>query len=146
MRLDLFLNAMCYAAVNDRVFIVNGGQQIRPTIYIDDLCLFIIQCIYGSGVAGGVINVASNSMSILDYAAIMQEYIPQFRFTVDSNVSDERSWDLDVNYFSSIVNHVTTPLHIGLGNTCNAIRAQKVTDNKWHYNVCRMKEVLNETA
>lgn len=70
MRLDLTINILTHSALNRGEIIVFGGQQMRPTLHMDDMTDFYIMLLEADAerIGGQVFNVAYGNYKIVDLA------------------------------------------------------------------------------
>ena len=95
MRFDLTVNMMVHDAVRRGVITVNGGEQKRSHIHIQDLCDFyaLIIDLAHERSAGQVFNVVAENMTVMETAEIVAEATGA-RIEVLPR-SDNRSYSVD---------------------------------------------------
>ena len=91
MRLDVAVNALTYSALSTGEIVVDGGDQIRPNVHINDLIAFY-QFVIGENLAG-VFNCGFENMSILDIARLVKDELAEYSITITrSGANDPRSY------------------------------------------------------
>lgn len=97
IRLDLLVNLFSFHALKNKVIYLEGGQQIRPLIHINDLVEFYTMLIELDKklIHNEVFNVSSGNYKVADVAKLVQEKIEcDIKF---SEVTDFRSYPLCVD-------------------------------------------------
>ena len=92
MRLDVSVNLLTMAAINNGKITVFGGDQTRPNIHIDDITDLYIFLLDRPDVTG-VFNAGFENMSILEIAEAVAERIPADIVVTPSD--DPRSYRLN---------------------------------------------------
>jgi len=103
MRLDTILNIFVSCAYNKGKILIEGGQQRRPLIHIDDIVRFYSMLIEveKERVAGEVFNVSYDNYKVIDVAKLVQSKIP---CTIEkTRVTDPRSYSLSTKKVSSVL-------------------------------------------
>ena len=91
MRFDLTVNMFVSQAFNNKQISVNGGNQIRPNIHIDDL-VNVYRHFIINNLPVGPYNAGFENLSILEIANIIKKIIPcEIKI---NNVTDIRSYRL----------------------------------------------------
>lgn len=75
MRLDVSVNMLTMQALTKGVMTIHGGQQMRPSIHIDDLCDLYIFMLEHQGFEG-VYNAGFENHSLLELAKKVQAVVP----------------------------------------------------------------------
>lgn len=92
MRLDLTVNLLTFQALNNKLIKVFGGQQVRPNIYIKDLCE-IFRIATSKKIKSGVYNAGFENVKVIDIARKIRKIIPCKIKILSSN--DPRSYRQD---------------------------------------------------
>jgi len=92
MRLDVSVNLLTMAAIDNGKITVFGGDQTRPNIHIDDITDLYVFLLDRPDVQG-VYNAGFENMSILDIANSVAEQFPAEIVVTESN--DPRSYRLN---------------------------------------------------
>lgn len=92
MRLDLTVNLLTFQALNNKLITVFGGQQVRPNIYIKDLCE-IFRMATLKKIKSGVYNAGFENVKVIDIARKIKKIIPCKIKILSSN--DPRSYRQD---------------------------------------------------
>ncbi len=93
MRFDVSVNALTSSAFLNKKIIVQGGDQIRPNIHIDDLTdlyLYFIE----KKTNGIIFNAGFENLSIKKIAKTVHKHIPS-EIIFQKNITDPRSYRLD---------------------------------------------------
>ena len=91
IRLDLTVNAMTYSALMQNKVIVNGGNQIRPQLHIDDMIdcyLFVLK-----KKLTGIFNVGFENYPIIQIAKLIKKNLPKIVIKKNNSL-DVRSYRL----------------------------------------------------
>ena len=75
MRFDLSVNALSSSAFFKKKIILNGGQQIRPNIHIDDVINLYIYFLTINKKYSGIYNAGFENLKILDIAKMVSKNI-----------------------------------------------------------------------
>jgi nucleoside-diphosphate-sugar epimerase len=89
-RLDVILNILTTHAYFNKVIIINGGDQLRPNIHIDDLVdayVLILEAAYEK-VSGQIFNVGDANMTVKELGSLVQREVKeeiaiQYQTTID---------------------------------------------------------------
>lgn len=91
MRFDVSVNALTFSALKNNKIDVNGGDQIRPNINIEDMINLYIFFLTKAKTYAGIYNAGFENLSILDLAKKIQKIIPS-RIVVKKESFDPRSY------------------------------------------------------
>lgn len=95
MRFDLALNAMVGSAIQNKEIIINGGDQWRPFLHVDDAADAFIKLLENKNkkLNGQVYNVGANSenFQIKDLAYTVKKFVPNSKIKFSKNF-DNRSY------------------------------------------------------
>ncbi len=72
MRLDLTINAMTFSGLNQKVIKVDGGNQVRPHVHIDDLVEAYIFLLEGPA-EFTIVNIGFENLTVLEAAMKIRE-------------------------------------------------------------------------
>ena len=94
-RFDTTINMMTHDAVGKGVITVNGGEQERSHIHIDDLCDFyrLLLSAQTEYISGQAFNVVDKNISVADTARLVANIVGSRIVTVPR--SDNRSYKVD---------------------------------------------------
>ncbi len=93
MRLDLTVNILTYSALSKKQITVFGGNQIRPTIHISDLCNLYIFFLTINKKYQGIYNAGFENKKIIDIALDVSK-VTKSKIIVKKNLIDIRSYRL----------------------------------------------------
>ncbi len=93
MRLDVAVNMLTFQALKNKEISVNGGNQIRPNIHINDLTDAFLHLIENENISSGLYNAGFENLSI-------KEIAEKIRDKIDSKINimplvDPRSYRLN---------------------------------------------------
>ena len=98
MRYDLVLNTMVGSAIQDKVITINGGNQWRPFLHVDDAAEAYIKLIdlKNSKINGKILNIGSNDQNfqIKRLARVIKNKIPNCKIQNSKNF-DNRSYKVN---------------------------------------------------
>jgi len=143
MRLDLAVNALTYSAVKFGRMYLDGGDQIRPQLHIDDMVqvyrFFIennLPGIYNVGFENITLREISERIRRLTGAAV-----------VDSGQKDSRSYRLNSD---KLLNRGFIPiknLDVGISELIDLFRSDFVQDDsQYRINWLKQREQLNDVS
>jgi nucleoside-diphosphate-sugar epimerase len=95
MRLDLIISIFVRAALRKKLITIEGGNQLRPLIHMQDLVDFYVRLLDADAAAihRQAFNVSSDNYKVIDVARMVQERIPcEFAF---AGFTDPRSYHVD---------------------------------------------------
>jgi nucleoside-diphosphate-sugar epimerase len=90
-RLDLALNAMAYSAVSSGKIVVNGGNQVRPNIHIQDLSRVYQMFLDADVTSGEIFNAGFYNNTILSLAEQISDLVSNVEIEVEGS-DDPRSY------------------------------------------------------
>jgi len=143
MRLDLLLNLFCYLALTRGSIAIEGGQQIRPLIHIQDLVAFyrLMLEVEATKIRGEAFNVSSGNFTVLQVAEMVRAQTGcQLTY---SSVVDGRSYPADSEKAARVLGFRTRrTIHDAMIEVCDAIRDGRIcTDDSTNFNLRRYKEL-----
>jgi nucleoside-diphosphate-sugar epimerase len=95
MRLDLIISIFVRAALRRKLITIEGGNQLRPLIHMQDLVDFYVELLNADAakIHQQAFNVSSDNYKVIDVARMVQERIPcEFAF---AGFTDPRSYHVD---------------------------------------------------
>nr|MDO8118378.1 SDR family oxidoreductase [Candidatus Sigynarchaeota archaeon] len=99
MRFDLVINTMAAKAFFDGKVTVNGGDQWRPFVHVEDVARAYICALRAplDKIRGKIFNVGSTSENyqIMDIAKIIKELLPSIEIEIKDDVVDKRNYMAD---------------------------------------------------
>ncbi len=94
MRFDVAVNALSFSAMFKKEITINGGNQIRPNIHINDLVDLYIYFLKNGKYFNGIYNAGFENISIMKIAKKVQKKIPSKINIIKKNF-DPRSYRQD---------------------------------------------------
>ena len=94
MRFDLTVNALTVSALNNKLINVNGGDQIRPNVNIQDLADVYLFFLKNKKFKHNIYNVGFENLSVLKIAKKVQSKI-ECKIKINKKNFDPRSYRLD---------------------------------------------------
>jgi nucleoside-diphosphate-sugar epimerase len=97
MRLDLIISIFVRAALRRKLITIEGGNQLRPLIHMQDLVDFYVLLLNADAakIHRQAFNVSSDNYKVIDVAKMVQERIPcDFAF---AGFTDPRSYHVDTS-------------------------------------------------
>ena len=105
MRFDLVVNIMTAMAVKEGKIVVNGGDQWRPLLHVNDAADAYIACLEApeSKINGQIFNVGSENFKIKDVANTIKTVFPNINI-LESFTVDKRSYKLSFDKIKEVIN------------------------------------------
>jgi nucleoside-diphosphate-sugar epimerase len=97
MRLDLIISIFVRAALRRKLITIEGGNQLRPLIHMQDLVDFYVRLLDADAakIHRQAFNVSADNYKVIDVARMVQERIPcEFAF---AGFTDPRSYHVDTS-------------------------------------------------
>jgi nucleoside-diphosphate-sugar epimerase len=146
-RLDLIVNILTNHGVNRKRIIVNGGEQKRPNIHIEDVTdLYVKSLEYEDAkINRRIFNAGYENFPVRELARQVREIVGSEVEIVVEPTDDPRSYHISSEKIRSELGFV--PLHtIGdavrdLKNAIENGRLQDPMNNPFFFNIQRMKEI-----
>ena len=91
LRLDVMVNTMLDRAIRDNKLMVEGGEQCRPCLHVDDLCLAYMECLDNPNSNGKIYNVTNENYSVNQVVDLIKAAIPEVEIHYQ-HVIDQRSY------------------------------------------------------
>lgn len=94
MRLDLCVHILAMAALRTGIINVFGGNQFRPNIHIDDICVAYLMFLQAdkSLVDGQTFNVGATNLTIMETALMVRDELGQHIKINVTSTNDNRSY------------------------------------------------------
>ena len=137
MRFDLVINTMVGSAITDKKILVNGGNQWRPFLHVEDAAdayMYMLKA-DSSEVDREIFNIGSNSdnLTILELADKITNIIQGIDIK-NSNSIDKRSYRVSFSKINKCLGfECKTDLKQGIKNLITMIKKQKISDYKQKY-------------
>lgn len=96
LRLDLVVNILANHAVNNRKITVLGGQQMRPSIHIEDVTdLYVLSLEWpDQAIDGKVFNAGYNNHRVIEIADITRRVVGEDVAIITMPTDDQRSYHI----------------------------------------------------
>jgi len=91
LRLDVMVNTMLDRAIRDNKLMVEGGEQCRPCLHVDDLCLSYSECLENPNSNGKIYNVTNENYSVNQVVDLIKQAVPEVEIHYQ-HVLDQRSY------------------------------------------------------
>ena len=131
LRLDLTVNAMTHSAITKGKIFVNGGNQIRPHLHIDDMINAYIFFLKSNKT--GIFNVGFENLKVIEIAKIIKSFYKKCTIKINKNI-DKRSYKL---YSKKIIDIGFTPTKKTYNAIKEIIERNKVKKIKVHIDSIR---------
>ena len=92
LRLDLTVNAMTFSGLKNKVINVNGGNQVRPHVHIDDMTNAYLFFLNKKNI-NGIYNIGFENHSIIQIAKMINKLLPSTLLKKNKSI-DPRSYRL----------------------------------------------------
>ena len=105
-RYDLVLNIFSGLIANNKKITINGGEQWRPFVHIDDVCDVIIKIIKldKNKTDGQIFNIASYNFKISQIGRLIKKIYPKIKIENIKGSSDKRNYKVSSNKAKRILN------------------------------------------
>jgi len=147
-RLDVIVNIMTNLAVNSGRLTVNGGDQYRPNIHIDDMTDVYVRMLDWPRelIAGETFNVGYKNQTVLELAETVQRVVgPDRTELVRTGTNDPRSYRVSSEKIKQRLGfEVTHTIEQAVADLCDAFASGKLPnalDDPRYYNVKLMKAI-----
>jgi nucleoside-diphosphate-sugar epimerase len=146
-RMDLIVNILTNHAVNRGRILVNGGDQKRPNIHIEDVTdLYIKSLEYeDESINKKIFNAGYENFPVSELARQVKDIVGSGVEIITEPTNDPRSYHISSRKIKEDLGFV--PLHSiedAVKDLKEAIEAGRLTDpmnNSYYYNIKRMKEI-----
>ena len=132
LRLDLAVNAITYDALSSHQINVDGGDQMRPHLHIDDMVSTYVHFVDNPGLVG-IYNVGFENLTIKDLAVLVSEKTGAKICFNDS--SDPRSYRLDSSKLLSTGFKPEKNIEDAIGELAERYAEIGITASDINYNV-----------
>jgi nucleoside-diphosphate-sugar epimerase len=136
LRLDLAVNAITFDALSSRQVNVDGGDQMRPHLHIEDMVSTYIHFVDNPELIG-IYNVGFENMTIKDLALLVSEKTgAEVHF---NNSSDPRSYKLDSSKLLNTGFQPKKNIENAISDLTQEYSESGITASSLNYNVKWMK-------
>ena len=148
MRLDLIISIFVRAALRNKVITIEGGNQLRPLIHMQDLVDFYIRLLDAPAekIHRQAFNVSSDNYKVIDVARMVQERIPcEFKF---AGFTDPRSYHVDTGKVERTLGYKPSrTIESAIDEVQAALADGRIDDNDPRcYNIRHMKTLVESGA
>ena len=91
LRLDVMVNTLLDRTFRDKKMMIEGGEQLRPCLHVDDLCNAYIQSIENPISNGKIYNVTNENYSVNQIVSLIKSVVPEVGLHYQ-HVIDQRSY------------------------------------------------------
>ena len=91
LRLDVMVNTLLDRTFRDKKMMIEGGEQLRPCLHVDDLCNAYIQSIENPISNGKIYNVTNENYSVNQIVSLIKSVVPEVELHYQ-HVIDQRSY------------------------------------------------------
>ena len=91
LRLDVMVNTLLDRTFRDNKMMIEGGEQLRPCLHVDDLCNAYIQSIENPISNGKIYNVTNENYSVNQIVSLIKSVVPEVELHYQ-HVIDQRSY------------------------------------------------------
>ena len=141
LRLDLTVNAMTYTAIKKKVINVNGGNQIRPNVHIDDMVQTYLFFLHKKN-ANGIYNVGFENHSIMDIAKIIKKKLPETSIKIIKSI-DPRSYRLYSKKILKVGFKPKKSIKIAIDEFIEKYNSKKISNNDKSYRASYLKKIIS---
>lgn len=132
-RFDLVVNLLAAKAKTEGVITVNGGDQWRPFVHVDDAALGVLQALQSplSLVGNQVFNVGSNAQNytIAQIGQLVKERVIGAELILDANSKDKRNYRVSFNKIERVLDYAPAwTVEEGIDQVLEAIAGGEVVD------------------
>ena len=108
MRFDLLANTLIRDAVCRKKIVIEGGDQWRALVHVDDVASAFVECIeaHSNLISGEVFNVGSNdqNLQIKQVANLVKELVPETEVDFVDGAVDLVDYHLSCSKLSKVLN------------------------------------------
>ncbi len=146
-RLDLIVNILTNHAVNRRRIIVNGGEQKRPNIHIEDVTdLYVKSLEYeDEKINGKIFNAGYENFPVSELARRVKEIVGSGVEIIAEPTDDPRSYHISSEKIRSelgfVPRHTIEDAVRDLKNALEKGRLRDPMNNPLYFNIRRMQEI-----
>jgi len=91
LRLDVMVNTMLDRAIRENKLVVEGGEQCRPCLHVDDLCSAYSLSLENLNAKGKIYNVTNENYSVNQVVELIKQAVPNVEIHYQ-HVIDQRSY------------------------------------------------------
>ena len=91
LRLDVMVNTLLDRTFRDKKMMIEGGEQLRPCLHVDDLCNAYIQSIENPISNGKIYNVTNENYSVNQIVSLIKSVVPEVELHYQ-HVIEQRSY------------------------------------------------------
>ena len=143
MRFDLSVNALSSSAFFKKKIILNGGQQIRPNIHIDDVINLYIYFLTINKKYSGIYNAGFENLKILDIAKMVSKNIKS-KVIIKKNYTDPRSYRLNSDKLLNTGFRPKKNVQIAINELQYLFNSGTLKNKKYFYSVQWLKEIIKK--
>jgi len=150
-RLDLSVNILTNHAVNERIIKIFGGQQYRPNLHIDDMCMAYLSILQQpeNVITGEIFNVGGENLTIKEIADIVSTEVGQPLEIKVEDTPDKRSYRISSEYIKEKIEFTPQKgVKDAVLDLKHAFASGLLIDsltNSRYFNIKKMNELLNST-
>lgn len=139
-RFDVVVNLFCEQAVTRKKLLVLGGEQMRPHIHIDDMCL-VYEFLLNNPQQMGTFNTSFENLSVKDLAVLIADMSGANIEYAASN--DPRSYRMNSDKILSAGFKPEKSVRHAVSEIVDAVAAGHVVNSTKMYNVKWMQDNIN---
>jgi nucleoside-diphosphate-sugar epimerase len=148
MRLDLIISIFVRAALRKKLITIEGGNQLRPLIHMQDLVDFYVLLLNAdhASIHRQAFNVSSDNYKVIDVAKMVQERIPcEFAF---AGFTDPRSYHVDTGKVERMLGYKPSrTIESAIDEVAAALIDGRIDDDDPRcYNIRHMKTLVESGA
>jgi len=146
-RLDLVVNIFAADAILKQEITVNGGEQKRPNVHIDDITNLYAELLSAptEKISGGIFNYGKENYSLNQIAAIVKSAIGEHvRIKINPKTADSRSYHISSDKIERVLGNYPTKTVRNAVIDLKSAFAQGLIPNpsdSVYRNIARMKEI-----
>ena len=146
-RLDLVVNIFTDHAVNKGILNVHGGEQMRPSISIEDItdCYLMVLTAPKDKIEGQAFNVSDDNFSVMKIAEIVRDAVgDHVDIKVQKDVVDQRSYPMVARKISETIGFIPKiSMGKGVKNLAKAFQNGLIPnpDSPIYKNIQQMKKL-----
>jgi len=141
LRLDLTVNAMTYTALKNKMINVNGGNQIRPHVHMEDMVNAYLFFLNRKNMSG-IYNVGFENHSIMKIAKMIKKRLPYVSVKKNKSI-DPRSYRL---YSKKILKTGFKPIksiQIAIDEFIENYRLKKISYDSKSFRASYLKKIIS---
>ena len=141
LRLDLTVNAMTYTALKNKMINVNGGNQVRPHVHMEDMVNAYLFFLNKKKISG-IYNVGFENHSIMKIAKMIKKRLPYVSVKKNKSI-DPRSYRL---YSKKILKAGFKPIksiEIAIDEFIENYRLKKISYDSKSFRASYLKKIIS---